>query len=771
MAEEVDFSAFDELPEADLSAFEQLPGEVQNNQPDEEVAPSSSIQNDQQSKISFDQRYPLAEEIELRTLGGMARTPEDKLNFIKSYTGDKNAKLLPNGDIKFFDPKKGKEVSYNNQGGFIGDIAEYEGTALNFLFNLTGGALGTAAAAPTGFPLAGSAIGAELGNQIWEQYTRDMGIPDKRNMTERMVDAGTNIILDMATGKLLDPLIDKGLRSTEKFFNNLRRKVFSPVEEIYDAFINSDVSPEGAVTAITESPTIRKALKIFKQAPFSKAMREAEEKTRLDIGEQVKKIVSKTGQESKPAIDVGTGVSQSIDDFSAMIGGKLGKRRAILSKQLGENKIKLEKTTPFILDVIKDYQGMNRTERIAKFPRSFTDFLDQATDQMTRIKSEKSKAFKKEMFLKQNQGQVGPEIMEALEQGFGFDYLVELRSSVMKEQRRAEKAGQLRESNFFQEIANSLKEDIEDTLRDKVSDQAARVWVKSNDEFGIKKEFLEKQLRPFQKGSGEETYKNLISQLRSNPVTTRQRLKKLPKEAREELSRGYLDSILSKSGSQDAFGVFDPDSFFGRRASETFDINHFTKNYSKLTKDQKVALLNNNQELVKELDKFNSFMSLIKETDRSIIDSGTPAGNLQIKLLEGALLAGTGTYSVLTSEDGSIDNAALSAMGIMGGLYLNSKLMTNPSFVRLLTKGLKEGDMVKKAKPFFQSLSNLARKNPSIRQDLNLFIKDLREKFDYESGKEVLKPEIEKAKNNSAQRKFRERQRPQREAEMLGARG
>jgi hypothetical protein len=129
---------------------------------------------------------------------------------------------------------------------------------------------------------------------------------------------------------------------------------------------------------------------------------------------------------------------------------------------------------------------------------------------------------------------------------------------------------------------------------------------------------------------------------------------------------------MAKAGAQDATG-------------EVFSINTFMTNWSKLAPESKKALWagTKHQGLYKDLDEFASVVGDMKGVEALANKSRT-----------GSILMFYGIFQALSGAAGQaaggIPGAAAATVGSMvGGPYGAAKLITNQSFVKFLTQGVK----------------------------------------------------------------------------------
>jgi hypothetical protein len=504
------------------------------------------------------------------------------------------------------------------------------------LYQVGGGMLGGAAAAGAASPLAvpvGIGLGSAIAGQAYDRSMEAQGKQAPQTGMQALTTGTEDFIYDVVSPAALKAGIYGTKKAGSALINYTKSKVWPNVD--IQKFINVGVKPTPGVALKSKGFGIaEQALGDFPLSapPIQKLARENVEALKFSsqyLAEQYGDVLSKE--------ELGTLLQHGATGAMERLSGVYNKLFSRVSKDIGDAPQALSKTAD-IISVLEKEAAKGPSTSVLKIGQ---DILEKAEAQGGGLPFESLKKFRTK---------IGDMMKDP--------FLVSTRDI---------------QSGDLKRLYGALTEDMEAAAKAAGPQSHAR-WRAANKYFEIstnnKLPILEEIAK---KRYSEDAYNILMKSSESGGSRLRLLRRQMPNDEWDAVSATIFGKLgMAKAGAQDAAG-------------EVFSINTFMTNWNRLAPEAKKALWagTKHQGLYKDLDEFASVIGDMKGVEALANKSRT-----------GSILMFYGIFQALSGAAGQaaggIPGAAAATVGSMvGGPYGAAKLITNQSFVKFLTQGVK----------------------------------------------------------------------------------
>jgi len=620
--------------------------------------------------------------MKVRALVGNTKKPEDAISTLQKYYPD--AQPYGEDNYVFTDPDTGRPTLYNPEGFESGDLAEWGRAAAQFAGGVVGGGVGLAGSTPTGLTAApvmvpsGAALGSQFAGQLYDQGARWLGQDDTRSVpeaiTEGAVETGTEAIFQKAA-PMVTGAIGKGIRG-------VGNKIKGVVDQrLLSGMARESVPVEGAAGMISDSRVVGGLTHALRVIPSSaNTMATAAEKTMQGIDKLFRGTASKFGtaaskEEGGRAIQKGS--MKFVDTFKDKA-SKMYDNLSLFVKP--DEVVQLPNTSNFLSGKIKEFPDQENIAAIVS-PKKFEGILkDILGGDMADLSATGQLTWKQLKTLRTAVGELADD--------------PSVFSDISKKQWKA--------------LYSSLSSDMEALAASK-GDKALQAFNRANQFYrgGVNRidDFMDNVINS---PTAEAAFNKAFSGAKDGGTALRALRKSIPKENWDDFLAAKMHEMGAATPGKQA-----PDGM-------TFSPSTFLTNWSRLSKDAKAALFGGTKykDAGRSLDTLLEVSKRAKDLEALANHSGTGSMNFYVNLLTTGGM-GAGGYAV----DGTRGAATAVALP-----YMSAKLLTNPKFVRWLSRGIQEGATdFNSVTAHMGRLLAIAKVSPSIREEIYQFAKSVRD--------------------------------------------
>lgn len=611
-------------------------------------------------------------------VGPEHRGPDDRLATLRKFYPD--AQMFGDGNFVF--TENGKARLYNPSGIDVGDLAEYGRIIPEMLGGAAGGVLGAMASTPTGMTSApvmvpvGVGLGAETAGQAYDAALENLiGRVDTRGAGRRAVDAATGVTAN-AAGQKVVPTIAEGAK---KLVGAARNRLAGEAPEVVmRSFQRANIPIEGAGSYINASRPVQGLQNALTMLPTSaRTMGDAIDTTLQAMGRYADDVAHMAGT---PGTLQQTG--EIVKEGAKSAGKRLSNRMDTLQRRVWDA-------------VGKD--TMVPIQNVRSLVETLQGELSRAPESLSYLKPAIAEGKK----LIADAGEAG---------SVPFDVLRKFRTHVGKLTERPDISGYVGgASGQVNRLYGALSDDL-NAAADAAGGGArqsldlfnryARIQLSGN------KPFLDKIDAKFP----EEIIGNLISGGKRGATQIRQlRNNLLPNEWDDVAATVIHRMGQATPGAQTAAG-------------DAFSPATFLTNWNRMSQEARQALFGGKRyaELRPALDRLARISASAKDAAKMANASGTGQTNFYMNIAQGSL-------PVMGYAAGGVEGAAVGMAASYGGPYGLAKLMTNPKFVRWLSRGMQiEPTNYGSMAAHLGRLSLVAKTEGDIKGEIRQFLESMR---------------------------------------------
>jgi len=614
-------------------------------------------------------------------VGGESRKPEDRLATVRKFFPD--AQPADEGEFTYTDPKTGQPRRFNPPGFDLGDVAENSRIGAEMIGGAGGGLIGTTAG-PLG-TLAGVGLGAGLATQGFDQLM-NLFTPrvDTKPIGERSLEAATDVgvnALGQGIGGKLAEAVPAGVKklkgtlfgATPEVVGGVDNRLANQSAARLQDFEGANVPIVGGAGAITDAAAIQGASSAAAKLPTSaKTIGDAADRTLEGIAREHNRIVQSTGGTAFSIEEGGEAIKRGgeayVDNFQR-VANRLYNRINIPA----ETRVPLANTVNQISEPLQRFATAENIGR-SMVPPQFRGYLADIAENNGSLTWEQARAFRSFVGKMADDPRVISDIPKA--------QWKQLYSGLSEDlEAQARRSGQF---NQYERANNTYRRGIE-RIRD-----------------------IEKII---QKPEAADAFKAAFTGSKEGGSKLLKLRRSIPNAQWNDVLSAKLNNMgLANPGAQGAEGL-------------TFSPNTYLTNWNKLSTEAKDAMFRGSRYsgLRNDLDRLARITSFGKQSERLSNVSNTANQNYYTALLTGGgVLAGAGA---LNSPEGALAGGLVALVTPYGA----AKLMTNPSFIRWMAKGVQINPAnYNGLAAHLTRLSGIAKSEPDIQTEIQTLVEGIK---------------------------------------------
>lgn len=508
-------------------------------------------------------------------------------------------------------------------------------------FAVAGGLAGGAAGVPfmgvfPPAPLITGALGAGFATEGVKLFNElVLGVPDPRSGVERAIESSQNLAVDIGMSSAipgLGRLAKKGLGAVI----NPPARTFSgqgAAANLAD-FQAAGVPPSaGGVTGNRFIQGTEQALSRLPTSARTMQVRAAAQQQAL--GDELERIVSGVGKARTP-FTAGRQIIRGVDSFAGRVRGK-GRQLFNAIPMLKETPVRMDQTAAFIREDLEAFANDPELRSMVVSPK-----LEGILAAIQRHDGELTWGAVKRL-----RSAIGDQISDPR--------LISDAST-----------GELK--RLYGAISQDMGSAAEQT-----SQRAFRSWQLANRFWRTAQDRIDLLEPIIRSDVAERAFAAAVSGSRDGPTLLRALRGSIPKDQWGDFSAALLHRMgQANPGAQDALG-------------EVFSPRTYLTNWNRLSSESKDVLFGRGSILRMELDRLSRITASLRAVESMANPSGTAGQNVFMGLLQGQFGAVPGFAA------GGTTGAVIGATGALGLPMGTAKLMTQPWFLRWLSKGVRIG--------------------------------------------------------------------------------
>ena len=544
--------------------------------------------------------------------------------------------------------KEGNQFQLDNKNKTnLGDVIDI-GKEITEIGGSIAGAVGGTAVAPGVGTVAGAGAGMALGAEVFERVGQTFGTEMLRTNKEWAAQRATDFAFG-SIGQAVAPLVLKGFKGAITGFG----KTGKATSERLANYIDAGVTP--TLGQVTQKQGIQTVELMLGNIPGSSGkIANFAAKAQDDLGKSALKIATKNINKVLPTTEVQVGrvIKNGIKDGVNASNGFVGRFQSKAGVLFGEvdkyikkdSLLSLNTTLKELNKLIKPVEGAEATTLVFK-----NQFLDDIL-----------KGFEKD--LAKNGGKMPYQAIKSIKQKIGN----KLSSfNIVDPTDKAQ----------LKLIYGSLSEDIKLALGTNV--RGLNAFTRANKYYKAGLQRIDDYLEPIFKTSDPDRIASILLTSGKEGAT---RLNAVKKSLNTDQYNIFLSNVMERMGRLQPGQALSGDLVegAGRFSSETF-----LTNYNRLSKEAQESLFKGKgwtNGMKKDFDEVLNISNFIRQSGKTFKN---PSGTADRLVGQGMLLGAAGSFAV---------NPAFALVGlplVMGGSRVVANIMTNPSFIKWLSQGIK----------------------------------------------------------------------------------
>lgn len=544
--------------------------------------------------------------------------------------------------------KEGNQFQLDNKNKTnLGDVIDI-GKEIAEIGGSIAGAVGGTAVAPGVGTVAGAGAGMALGAEVFERVGQTFGTEMLRTNKEWAAQRATDFAFG-SIGQAVAPLVLKGFKGAITGFG----KTGKATSERLANYIDAGVTP--TLGQVTQKQGIQTVELMLGNIPGSSGkIANFAAKAQDDLGKSALKIATKNINKVLPTTEVQVGrvIKNGIKDGVNASNGFVGRFQSKAGVLFGEvdkyikkdSLLSLNTTLKELNKLIKPVEGAEATTLVFK-----NQFLDDIL-----------KGFEKD--LAKNGGKMPYQAIKSIKQKIGN----KLSSfNIVDPTDKAQ----------LKLIYGSLSEDIKLALGTNV--RGLNAFTRANKYYKAGLQRIDDYLEPIFKTSDPDRIASILLTSGKEGAT---RLNAVKKSLNTDQYNIFLSNVMERMGRLQPGQALSGDLVegSGRFSSETF-----LTNYNRLSKEAQESLFKGKgwtNGMKKDFDEVLNISNFIRQSGKTFKN---PSGTADRLVGQGMLLGAAGSFAV---------NPAFALVGlplVMGGSRVVANIMTNPSFIKWLSQGIK----------------------------------------------------------------------------------
>ena len=653
--------------------------------------------------------------IHVRALMGNM-TPRDQLKTLQRHYPD----ARPFGDENFVytDPKTNKLMLANPKGLDWGDVAEYGRVGAQGVSGFLGGLGGMSTGNPY-LTYLGIGLGEGIGGQLYDATMKTLGRVDTRSLPEVATQSASDVMLGASSAKAMDkvlPIVTKaggkmlhGLLSPRKAVNagKLKGDIVPGASERLDLFEKYGFMPE--IGMVADSPTLQTMSQASRKSPGSGPVMDAVDAHNYEAGksllDETAALFGRAGTKSQIGSQIKRGAGSAQKQFYDVARHLYDQVDGFIPE---DDFIQAPATTKAFADLMEEIDLLDLNKIVyGKLKGIADEFVNAATDPKTG-------------------GKVPFKTLKKLKSRFGKSF---------------EKShAQMTDLDYeYQKLWRAMRDDIGGAAERRGGKDAlekANMWWAAGK--GSKKRgqegYLDTLATIMKQTESGKIYQWMTNEMPYGADKMLRVFQQMPKNVQSNIKATVLyEAGKATPGQQSAFG-------------DAFSFNTFLTNINRMSPEAKTFLFGNAGRASKQFKDLLEISSFMKSLEKNANYSNTAHVSMWKRLtdpLKNAIFysgmgagVGGGFEQMIP---GALIGGTLAGVSTLGGTYAkrsHAKLMTDPKFLRWLTKTAR--DAVEKPEimhKHFAELPIMAQNNPENREELIAYMGALGLPYRVKGGK------------------------------------